>query len=243
MKAACVYVVDDEEDLTWSVDRGLRRAGYGVQTASNGLQALQLMRRRRPDVVVLDIIMPDMDGFEVCRRMRADPLLSNVPIIFLTTRGEIEAKKEGFDLGGDDYMTKPFDLRELHWRIQVLLRRGRPPPPPARLQVGALSVDAEMGNAQVAGQTVSLTVVECKLLHYLLGHAGEVISSERLLQRVWGRYPGTGNPGLVRVHIQNLRLKIEPDPRQPVYIKTVPRHGYTVPLPESARGSRPPQGS
>jgi len=233
MKEPCVYVVDDEGDLIWSVERSLCRAGYRVQTASSGSQALQLMCQRRPDVVVLDVIMPDVDGFEVCRRMRADPLLSNVPIIFLTTRDELEARIEGFSLGGDDYMAKPFDLRELQWRIHALLRRGQWTAPPTRLQVGALSLDAATDTAQVAGQTVSLTAVECRLLHYLLGRAGEVISNEQLLQRVWGQYPGTGNPGLVRIHVQNLRLKIEPTPRQPVYIKTVSRHGYTIPLPET----------
>ncbi len=228
---ACIHVVDDEPDVVWAVERGLVRRGHQVVVAHSGLQALELVRRQRPDLIILDILMPGMDGLEVCRRLRTDPTLASVPILFLTAKGEIEDVIRGFEAGGDDYLSKPFDLRELYARVEALLRRSRPLPGqerPSKLVVGDLSLDLRTFTLTVKGRTVQLTPVEFDLLLCLMSHAGEVFSSERLLQEVWGYPAGTGDPATVRWHIKNLRAKIEPDPSNPIYIKTIPRYGYTV---------------
>ena len=228
---ACICVVDDERDVTWAVERGLSRRGHEVVVAHSGLQALQLMRRRRPDLIILDIIMPGMDGLEVCERLRTDPTLAAVPILFLTAKGEVEDRIKGFEAGGDDYLSKPFDLYELYLRVEAVLRRSQPTPAeesPRTLVVGPLSLDLRVFVLRVEGKTVHLTPMEFDLLLHLMSHPGEVFSSERLLQLVWGYPAGTGDPATVRWHIKNLRAKIEPDPAKPTYIQTVPRYGYIV---------------
>jgi len=234
---ACIYVVDDERDLTWSLEKSLSHEGHEVVAANDGLEALRLMHRRRPDLVVLDVVMPQMDGIEVCRHMRSDPVLSTVPILFLTVKEDLGDKVKGFEAGGDDYLTKPFDLRELKSRVKALLRRSRgerpfaptAAAPPIRLTVGSLSLDLRTFKVSAGDKTALLTPMEFDLLYHLMSHAGEVFSSQRLLQEVLGYPPGTGNPALVRWHIRKLREKIEPSPSNPIYILTVPRHGYTIP--------------
>jgi DNA-binding response OmpR family regulator len=147
----------------------------------------------------------------------------------LTAKGKIEDKIEGFEAGADDYLTKPFDLRELELRVRALLRRSLPTEAPKiPLQVGPLSLDPRTFELRVEGKVLLLTPVEFELLYYLMSHAGEVISTERLLREVWEYPPGTGDPNLVRAHIKNLRAKIEPSPDNPIYIKTVSRHGYLI---------------
>ncbi len=228
---ACIFVVDDEPDATWALERSLIRQGHQVVVASSGPQALELMQFQRPDLVILDIIMPGMDGFEVCRRIRANPVIADVPILFVTAKGEVNARIEGFKAGGDDYLTKPFDIRELHLRVEAVLRRskaGLPEEPTSTLVVGPLSLDVHKHSVMVEGKNVYLTPMEFDLLLRLMRHPGEVFSSERLLQEVWGYPPGTGDPATVRWHIKNLRIKIEPDPSNPTYIRTVPRYGYTA---------------
>jgi len=225
---ACIYVVDDERDLTWSLEKSLSYEGHEVVAANNGLEALRLMHRQRPDLVVLDVVMPQMDGIEVCRRMRSDTVLSAVPILFLTVKGALKDKVEGFEAGCDDYLTKPFDLRELKSRVRALLRRSRAIAP-TRLTVGSLSLDFRTFKVSAGDKTALLTPTEFDLLHHLMSHAGEVFSSKKLLREVLGYPPGTGDPALVRWHIRNLREKIEPSPSNPIYILTVLRHGYTIP--------------
>jgi len=229
---ACIYVVDDEKDLTWSMEQGLSYEGHQVVAVNDGFEALRMMHRRRPDLVVLDILMPGMDGLQVCQRLRSDPVLSTVPILFLTCKEAVRDKVDGFDAGCDDYLTKPFDLRELKARIEALLRRSRlsfPEAPPTRLNVGSLSLDLRTFKVSAEGKTELLTPTQFDLLYHLMSYAGEVFSTDRLLQEVWGYHPGTSNPALVRWHIKNLREKIEPSPTNPIYILTIPRHGYTIP--------------
>ena len=228
---ACICVVDDERDVAWAVEQGLGRRGHQVVVAHSGQQALELMRRRRPDLIILDIIMPGMDGLEVCERLRTDPTLAAVPILFLTAKGEVQDRIKGFEAGGDDYLSKPFDLHELYLRVEALLRRSRPTSAeerPSTLVVGPLSLDLRTFVLRVEGKTVRLTPMEFDVMLCLMSHPGEVFSSERLLQEVWAYPAGTGDPATVRWHIKNLRAKIEPDPTKPTYIQTVPRYGYTV---------------
>lgn len=228
---ACIYVVDDEKDVTWAVERSLTREGHQVVVANSGFQALELMRRRRPDLIVLDIVMPGMDGLEVCKRVRSDPTLASVPILFLTAKGEVEDRIEGFETGCDDYLSKPFNLRELSLRMEALLRRAQPTSEeeaPATLVAGPLALNLRTFVLTVEGETVHLTPMEFDLLRCLMSHPGEVFSSEQLLQEVWGYPAGTGDPATVRWHIKNVRAKIEPDPTNPTYIRTIPRYGYTI---------------
>jgi two-component system response regulator RpaA len=226
---ARILVVDDDRDVAGTIERTLRRKNHQVVVAYSGVQALQLIQGQRPDLVVLDIMMPRMDGIEVCQRIRALPNVASVPILFLTAKGKIEDKIEGFEAGADDYLTKPFDLRELELRVKALLRRSLPTEvPKVPLEVGSLSLDPRTFELSVENNILLLTPVEFELLYYLMRHAGEVISTERLLQEVWEYPPGTGDPNLVRAHIRNIRSKIEPAPDNPTHIKTISRHGYII---------------
>jgi DNA-binding response OmpR family regulator len=228
---AHILVVDDNEDVVGTIERSLRRKGYQVTAAYDGKQALRAIESRRPDLMILDIMMPHIDGLEVCRRLRGDPKTAMVPVLFLTARGRLEDKIEGFEAGADDYLIKPFEIPELELRVGALLRRStaaNAPEMQGPLKVGALTLDPRTFEVTVGDRTTLLTPVEFELLHYLMNHPDEVISPERLLKDVWGYPPGTGVPDLVRVHIKNLRDKIEATPSNPVYIQTISRHGYTV---------------
>lgn len=233
---ACIYVVDDEKQITQLLEESLNYGGHQVVAANEGLNALRLMHRQRPDLVVLDVVMPQMNGIELCRHLRSDPVLRAVPILFLTVRGAVRDKIEGFEAGCDDYLTKPFDLGELKARINALLRRNHllfPEAPPTHLRVGFLSLDLRTFTVNANEKTALLTPTEFDLLCYLMSHAGEIFSSKRLLQEVWGYPPDTGNLATARWHIRKLREKIEPYPSHPIYILTIPRHGYTIPQPSS----------
>lgn len=239
---ARILVVDDEQDLVWAVRHSLSDEGHEVLTACDGVEALAVARDHRPELVILDVIMPRLDGLQVCRRLRRDPTLAAVPILFLTVCGAIEDRIKGLDEGGDDYLTKPFDLKELKARVRALLRRAQSVPKEdlasARgplLVVGPLAVDLHTCQVQVGENAVQLTPTEFDLIHHLMIHPGEVFSSQQLLQQVWGYPPRTGDPGTVRWHVKNLRDKIEPDPAHPVHILTVHGHGYMF----ERRGSSP----
>jgi len=231
---ARILLADDEQDLVWALRHSLSDEGHEVLTAFGGVEALDVARRHRPDLIILDVAMPRLDGLQVCRRLRRDPTLAAVPILFLTVRNAIKDRIKGLDEGGDDYLAKPFDLEELKARVRALLRRARSAPeegpgPEGRgslLVVGLLTLDLHTRQVRVGEKTVQLTPTEFELLHYLMTHPGEVFSSRQLLRQVWGYPPKSADPTLVRWHIKNLRAKIEPDPAHPVYIRTVPRHGY-----------------
>lgn len=239
MTAPKVLVVDDEQDLVWAVRYTLADEGYEVLTASNGLEGIEAAQRQHPDLVILDIIMPELDGVQVCRRLRRDPSLAAVPILFLTMRNTIEDRINGLDGGGDDYLVKPFDLGELKARIRALLRRAgkaRTAPlsaPASLLMLGELSLDLRTHEAFLGKKSVPLTPAEFDLLHFFLAHAGEIVTTQQLLEQVWGYSCDTADPSLVRWHIMNLRNKIEPNPACPIYLRTVPRHGYIMDQPHS----------
>jgi len=223
-------VVDDDIDVAETIQRSLTNKGHLVDVVYNGIEALETVRQKRPDLIILDVIMPHMDGMEVCRRLREDAQTAHIPIIFLTAMGRLADKLEGFEAGADDYVTKPFDIQELEVRVRAVLRRSLPPAQaePDILTVGDLSLNCRTYEARAGSKVSLLTPIEFELLHYRMSHAGEVFSSERLLQEVWEYPPGTGDPALVRMHVKNIREKIESEPRRPRFLRTISRHGYTI---------------
>ena len=230
---ARVLIVDDEPDLVWGVKYALLDEGHEVLTASDGVEALALARQERPDLFVMDVVMPGLDGIEVCREVRRDLRLASVPILFLSGHGEVQDRVRGLDEGGDDYLCKPFDLTELKARVRSLLRRTAAPQAETAgdahvMRVGDLCLDTRERSLQVDGTPALITPAEFTLLGFLMAHAGEVFSSRQLLERVWGYPRGIGDAAVVRWHMKNLRAKIEPDPAKPLYIRTVPRYGYIL---------------
>lgn len=233
---ARILIVDDERDLVWSVSRSLTGAGHETIPAYGGAEALAAARRHHPDCVILDIMMPHMDGLQVLQALRGDPNLGGVPVLCLTARRAVEDRVRALSEGADDYLCKPFDLRELHARVAALVRRGQPRalPGPGRLAIGALSLDVAARRVRTDTGPVSLTPTEFDLLYHLMSRPGEIFSSRDLLTMVWGYTPESSDEGLVRWHIKNLRQKIEKDPNRPLYLRTVPRHGYVLAAHEPA---------
>jgi DNA-binding response OmpR family regulator len=228
---ACILVVDDDVDVAASIALILEDAGHTVRTCLRGDTALQVMADDPPDLVILDIIMPDLNGIEVCRRIRANPFWARLPILFLTAKGRAADVAAGLDVGGDDYLVKPFDVIELPARVRALLRRapgGTLDPQTDYLEVGRLRVHVLRMEAQLGAETVSLTPMEHRLLHYLLRHVGQPVPIETLLEAVWEYPAGVGDPKLVRVHIANLRDKLAFAPEDPEYIHNIHGHGYLI---------------
>jgi len=226
-----VLVVDDDEDVAETIERALHRSGYDMLVAHRGADALQTARQRVPDLIVLDIMMPGMNGYEVCRHIRANPELAPIPILFLTAKGEIGDKIDGYEAGADDYLTKPFDLRELALRVKAILRRTQRDEQDQQIdhiELGPLTLDCRTFQITTPDRTVLLTPVEFELLHFLMSNPGHVFSADDLLQQVWNYPPGIGMPDLVRVHIKNIREKIEPHPRKPTYLRNILRRGYMI---------------
>ena len=225
--AATVLVVDDEEDLAELVGSYLRRDQFQVVIAHDGVTALELVKQRKPDVVVLDLMLPGIDGLEVCRRLRQ---FSDAYVLMLTARNDEVDKIVGLTVGADDYMTKPFSPRELVARVHALLRRPRCAPDmednhPTRDQFGDLLIDYPGHEVTHHGQVVPLTPHEFDLLTTLAARPGQVFTREQLLNRVWGDdFYGDGH--VVDVHISHLRQKLDEDPAAPQYIETARGVGY-----------------
>jgi DNA-binding response OmpR family regulator len=228
---ARILVVDDNVPLSLMLDSGLRQEGHQVRLAHSGPAAVETVKIERPDLIVLDVMLPGMTGLEVCRQLRSIPAYASIPIIFLTARNMLEDKIKGFDAGADDYLPKPFEFGELAVRVRALLRRVSFSPSeeqPRYLEVGDLKLDRERYQVTVSDKTVSLTPVEFELLQYFMLHSGETLGTADLLQGVWGYPVGVGNPALVRKHIEKLRGKLEPRPGPPLYIQTISRLGYVL---------------
>lgn len=217
-----VLIVDDDIKTVDLVKLYLTRDGYGVLTAYDGIEALRLARESHPDLIVLDLMLPDMDGFEVCRVLRQE---SDVPIIMLTARSTDQDKLTGLGLGADDYVTKPFSPKELAARVHAVLRRLPRERGPEELEIGELSMNFAKHEAWLAGELLDLTSVEFKLLGVLAKEPGRVFSRTDLIEEALG-YDFEGFDRTIDVHILNLRRKVERDPSHPRYIKTVYGVGY-----------------
>jgi len=251
MDPAHILVIEDDDIVARTIERSLRGEEFRVTLTNSGVEGLKAARRRAPDLVILDVIMPGMDGLTVCREMRADPVLADVPILFLTAKIKSDDRIAGFNAGADDYLTKPFNIDELILRLRAILRRARRPEVKEdvvdisqagllqdgaalgvdrfRITVGEFVLDTRSYEVQTPTYgKVRLTPVQFELLHHLMCHPGEIFSPSRLLDEVWDYPSDTGSPDLVRVHIKNLRERVEENPRAPKFIRTVPGYGYTV---------------
>ena len=220
-----VLVVDDEPHLVRAVRMYLELQGYTVFGAHSGEEALEAIRTRLPDLVILDVMMPGLDGFETLEELRRS---SNIPVIMLTARGDEDQKVRGLSLGADDYVTKPFSQRELLARVQAVLRRAEQPALVAKTRIDVdqdLAIDFDRGEVFVRGEPVRLTATEYRLLYHLASNPGRLMPTETLLAKVWG-YEYREEDHYVRLYVSYLRQKIEPDPSHPRYILTVPGLGY-----------------
>lgn len=260
MSTAHILIIEDDDLVSRTVERSLNNGEYQISLADNGLEGLNLARKSPPDLIILDVIMPEMDGYEVCRAMRADARLSETPILFLTAKIKEEDRVNGFLAGADDYITKPFNIDELLLRVRAILRRtsqqaASPPLPPPdtytspraqsvlqelqaqkngpianfTLVAGDFVLDTQSFQLHTPGQgTVRLTPIQFDLVHHMMSNPGKLFSPGQLLDEVWNYPIDTGSPDLVRVHIKNLRDKVETDPGSPDFIRTVPGYGYTI---------------
>ena len=219
-----ILVVDDDIKTVELVKLYLNRDGYRVLTAYDGIEALRLARESHPDLIVLDLMLPGLDGLQVCQALRAE---SDVPIIMLTARTTDEDKLTGLGLGADDYVTKPFSPKELAARVRAVLRRLPGERAPAEIKHGELTVDFGRHEASLAGRSLNLTPIEFKLLVVLAREPGMVLSRAQLIEKALG-YDFEGFDRTIDVHILNLRRNLEADPSHPRYIKTVYGTGYKL---------------
>ena len=220
---SCVLVVDDEPIVRQVVVKYLEREGFETLEAEDGLEARALLEREAPSAVVLDVMMPRLNGLELCRWIRAR---SDVPVIMLTALGEEADRIVGLELGADDYVTKPFSPRELAVRVKAVLRRATVGAPKAeRLEIGELAIDSGTREVRKAGEPLRLTAMEFDLLWFLASHPRRVFSRAQLMESVWG-YQASFDTGTLTVHIRRLREKIEDDPSAPTHLQTVWGVGY-----------------
>lgn len=265
MSIAQILIIEDDDLVSRTVERSLNNGEYQISLADNGLAGLNLARKRPPDLVILDVIMPEMDGYEVCRSMRSDSRLAEIPILFLTAKIKEEDRVNGFLAGADDYLAKPFNIDELILRVRAILRRTsqretneRPTPCETSISTRAREVLKELQTqknapvdnfALVSGDfvldtqsyelhtpsrgVVRLTPIQFDLVHHMMSNSGKIYSPGQLLDEVWNYPIDTGSPDLVRVHVKNLRDKVETNPRSPEFIRTIPGYGYTI-------GNNPP---
>ncbi len=224
--SSTILLVDDEEAVQKLLAYPLERDGFRVVQARDGEEALERFARERIDLVVLDLMLPKLDGLEVCKRLRA---ASSVPIIMLTARDDELDKVLGLELGADDYITKPFSIREFRSRVRALLRRAAAPPSAGgedeRIEADGLRIDLARREVEAHGRPVQLTYVEFELLRTLAAHPGHVYTREQLLQALWGGSEYR-EPRTIDVHVRHLREKIERDPREPELLLTVRGVGY-----------------
>ena len=225
--SARLLVVDDEATILELLSGSLRLAGFEVVTAASGAEAVRAAASSRPDLVLLDVMMPDGDGFETLRRIRSGG--SEVPVIFLTARDEVTDRVRGFKEGGDDYVTKPFSLDELLGRIRAVLKRTLPDTSGARLRVAGLEVDEDAHEVRRDGAVVALTPTEYRLLHFLLVNAGRVVSKAEILDHVWGHDDPDRDGSVVEPCLSYLRRKV--DQGEPRLIHTVRGFGYVLRIP------------
>jgi phosphate regulon transcriptional regulator PhoB len=223
-----ILIVDDEPDIVELVTYNLKKDGFRIATASDGEEALHKIRKDKYDLVVLDLMLPGIQGVEICRIIRNDPKTAGTPIIMLTAKGEEVDRVIGLESGADDYMTKPFSARELIARIKAVLRRTAEKTPTEKVvRIGKLVINKETFGVAKGGAPLELSATEFKLLLYLVERKGRVFSREQLVDAVW-KGEAFIEPRTVDVHIRRLRTQIEDDPANPVYLKTRRGVGYYV---------------
>lgn len=220
-----ILIVDDEAAIRELLKYNLEKEGYKVTSAVDGEQALSLMGKSNFALVILDLMLPGINGLEVCRKMRQDPSLVAIPIIMLTAKGEEIDKVVGLELGADDYVTKPFGVRELLARIKVRLRRTSHDQVEDIIVKGDLVIDSNSYSIRVRNEEVDFTPKEFELVKLLATHPGKVYTRDELLEKIWG-YEYPGDTRTVDVHVRHLRQKIEKDPSDPEYIETIRGIGY-----------------
>lgn len=227
-----ILVADDERDICEALSRILARNGHGCVAVYDGEAALAAFAEERPDLVILDVMMPELNGFEVCRRIRQEDL--RVPILMLSAKSDIVDKGIGFEAGCDDYIAKPFNSQELLMRVEASLRRVRVAEEGAPrfrnravVQVGEMEVRLKKGEVLVRGRKVNLTPKEFKILAFLANHVGEVFSAQAIIENVWDPQEAVG-PSALAVFVRKIRSKTEEDPSHPVYLQTVWRQGYRL---------------
>lgn len=227
--AQTILVVDDDANIVRLVRSYLEQAGFCVESAADGKSALQAVRTLRPDLVVLDLMLPGMDGLSVTQSVRMDPTLAATPILMLTARIDDVDRIVGLEMGADDYVTKPFNPREVLARVKAILRRIQAPPQTAQpiLRVGDLEIVPDTHTFTQAGQPIDLTPSEFDIVYLLMRHPGRAFTRTELIEEALG-YEYAGLERTIDSHIKNLRRKIEPDPRSPIHIETVFGIGYRL---------------
>lgn len=229
-----ILVIEDDPAISEIVATNLEMAGYDVSRADDGIKGQALALQLNPDLIMLDLMLPKVDGFTVCQRLRRDERTADIPVLMLTALAQTQNQVEGLNAGADDYLTKPFELEVMLARVRALLRRTDRIPQAAKhneiLSFGILTLIPERFEALWFGETVKLTHLEFELLHCLLQRHGQTVSPSEILREVWG-YDPDDDIETIRVHIRHLRTKLEPDPRHPLYIKTVYGAGYCLELP------------
>jgi two-component system alkaline phosphatase synthesis response regulator PhoP len=220
-----ILIVDDEEHICELIGFNLRKNGYNTIVSGNGSNGLKLAREEKPDLILLDVMLPELDGYEVCKEIRKDSVISSTPIIMITARGEEFDKVLGLELGADDYITKPFSIRELVARVKAVLRRTEVKTIDKNYRFGNINIDFEKHEVTRNGNKIELTLKEFELLKILIENKGRVMTRDFLLDKVWG-YEYVGETRTIDVHIRHLRQKIEEMDKKPKYIETIRGIGY-----------------
>ena len=221
-----ILIVEDESDLIKLLKYNLEKEGFKINYATDGTVALAEVRRDPPDLIILDLMLPGLDGLEVCRQLRRNDRFARIPILVLSARGEEADRVVGLELGADDYVTKPFSTREVIARVRALLRRHEPADPQrSKVQRGELVIDPTAHSVTVSGRPIELSALEFRLLHYMALHPGMVFSRDQLLDSVWGN-DRTVTPRSVDVYVRRIREKVESRPQQPAYVQTIHGVGY-----------------
>ena len=226
-----LVVIEDDRDLCTLLEYNLRNGGYDVTTLHRLHGAEDFIREAQPDLILLDVMLPDGDGFEFCRRLRSSPATSGVPILFLTALSQEMDRVLGLEIGGDDYITKPFSPRELLARIRAHLRRGELRQRPGVLASKGLSIDYPARQVSMHGQPLDLTATEFSLLGFFAEHPGTAFTRQQLIAKVWGGHKHI-TPRNIDVHVRRLRERIEENPKHPRWIQTVRGFGYRFEIPE-----------
>lgn len=228
MSLGKILIIEDEKDIVELLFYNLKKEGFEVDFAYNGEEGLTKIRNNTYNLILLDIMLPGIGGFELCKTLRENPKTSHIPIIMLTARTLESDKVLGLELGADDYITKPFSFRELIARIKAILRRINRKPEEKIIKIGNLYINKDKHQVKIENKFISLTPIEFKILSFLAERKGKICSRKQIIEEVWGE-EGYANPKTIDVHIKRIRNKIEKNPANPVYIKTLRGVGYYIP--------------